>query len=256
MLENLGLPLTMRTHENIHLSFLSSTEEEVSLRGLVNVLILLLITYNLRAIVSSLKEHDFILINVFDDIIKSGLMRDPQNYSTGLATILGGLFVWVSYLIEKLAGHRILNNTITNLLVILNMTALLIYPVYVGSLINSHPHAALYMMVLTCGLFMKLTSFHHVMGDNRKLLKRIADSKEKLTPEQGESKYNIPMNQYSIALTYPNHMNVWFYLRFLFAPTCCYQLVYPMTPSINWKIVVKRAFEFLICNFMMIYIIF
>lgn len=173
----------MRTHENIHVSFLSSTEEEVSLRGLVNVLILLLITYNLRAIVFSLKEHNFILLNVVDDFIKSGVMKDPLNYSTGLATLLGGSFIWISYLIEKLAGARILNNTIVNFLVILNMTALLIYPVYVGALIDSHPHAALYMMISTCGLFMKLTSFHHVMGDNRKLLKRISESKEKLTPE-------------------------------------------------------------------------
>jgi len=159
---------------------------------------------------------------VVDEFIKSGIMKDPENYSTGLATLLGGSFVWISYLIEKLAGARILNNTIVNFLVILNMTALLIYPVYVGAIIKSHPHAALYMMVFTCGLFMKLTSFHHVMGDNRRLLKRINESKEKLTPEQGEAKYNIPINSYSIALTYPNHLNVWFYLRFLFAPTCCY----------------------------------
>lgn len=61
-LTNLGLPLTIEPHENIYDSYLSATStDEISLRGLVNLLCLLLVCYNIRMIVISLKEHDFVL---------------------------------------------------------------------------------------------------------------------------------------------------------------------------------------------------
>jgi hypothetical protein len=51
-LENIGLPLTIEPHDKASSSLLSSSsEQEISLRGMVNLLILLLLCYHIRMIV-------------------------------------------------------------------------------------------------------------------------------------------------------------------------------------------------------------
>ena len=54
-LENLGLPLTIQPHEKPNISLLSGgNTQEFSMRGMVNLMILLLICYHIRMIVQSL----------------------------------------------------------------------------------------------------------------------------------------------------------------------------------------------------------
>ena len=53
------------------------------------------------------------------------------------------------------------------------LTYLLIYPIVLIILIQSNIVAANYLMTYTVGIFLKLTSFHHVMYDNRNLMKRL-----------------------------------------------------------------------------------
>ena len=54
-LENIGLPLTIEPHDKAASSLLSEKgEQEISLRGMVNLLILILLCYHIRMIVSSL----------------------------------------------------------------------------------------------------------------------------------------------------------------------------------------------------------
>ena len=45
----MGLPLTIEPHDSHHVSFLNT--EKVELRGMVNLLVLLLMSYHLRAMV-------------------------------------------------------------------------------------------------------------------------------------------------------------------------------------------------------------
>lgn len=64
-LENIGLPLTIEPHDKAASSLLSTKgEQEISLRGMVNLLILLLLCYHIRMIVQSLQQHDFVLRDV------------------------------------------------------------------------------------------------------------------------------------------------------------------------------------------------
>ena len=106
-------------------------------------------------------------------------------------------------------------------------------------------------MMFNCGQMLKLISFHHVYHDNRKLIRTI----EKLGPESQiaeENVLNLPKDVYDIAMTYPRNLTLCHFVRFLVAPTCCYQFVYPTNKSIRWTFVFQRICEFTVCNFLVL----
>ena len=108
---NLGLPLTIEPHDKAHHSFLSGKNvDEISLKGLVNLLMLLLICYHARAIIASLEEHNVVLVDKLTNFLTSGVILDTRNYQTGMACL--GLMVYAAagFGIEKLAALRILPN--------------------------------------------------------------------------------------------------------------------------------------------------
>jgi hypothetical protein len=73
MLANIGRPLAVQIHDSTHTSILSSDSENIEFRGLVNLLVLLLLTYTIRAVIDSLNKHNFILFREVNNhkIIKS-----------------------------------------------------------------------------------------------------------------------------------------------------------------------------------------
>ena len=102
-LENLGLPLTIEPHEKGRESLLSGEgSEEISLRGMVNLLILLLLCYHVKNIIVSLDEHDFVLQQVATDFWNSGMLFDYHNYLTSLTIVSLSGFCITSYIIEKI----------------------------------------------------------------------------------------------------------------------------------------------------------
>ena len=97
--------MTVEPHDKAYYSFLSAkNKDEISLKGLVNLLVLLLITYHSRAIIASLEQNNLVLIDVFYKFLNSGVIFDWHNYQTVLATIFLGSFATISFLIEKIAG--------------------------------------------------------------------------------------------------------------------------------------------------------
>ena len=79
-----------------------------------------------------------------------------------------------------------------------------------------------YLMMFDVGLFLKLVSFHHVMHDNRYLLRRLKKMDKKDLTENMAGFFGIPKETYEVALDYPKNLRVGHYIRFLCAPTCCY----------------------------------
>jgi len=75
-------------------------------------------------------------------------------------------------------------------------------------------------------IFLKLISFHHVMHDVRGLVRRAANAKkedQKLTLNTNEGTiFGVPKDIFEIALTYPKCLSISHFIRFMFAPTCCY----------------------------------
>lgn len=103
---------------------------------------------------------------------------------------------------------------------------------------------------------LKLFSFHHTLYDNRVLLKRIKQLKESMNTEQLSSHFNVKEDQLEQALKYPGTLNLRHYIRYLSAPTCCYQLAYPSTNRIRRHFVLKRIAELIVGNLLGAYLMY
>lgn len=109
-------------------------------------------------------------------------------------------------------------------------------------------------MLFTCGQLLKLVSFHHVYHDVRNLVRVVSKLGPSAMNNSDENIYNMPKEDYEEALKYPRNLELKRFLRYLMAPTCCYQLTFPTTDRIRWSFLAKRVFEFLLSNLMMTYL--
>ena len=104
-------------------------------------------------------------------------------------------------------------------------------------------------MMFCVGQFLKLVSFHHVMSDNRYLITKIdsMSAKEKKGKDTAAmaSNFNINEETFAMAVKYPGNLRVFHFIRYLAAPTFCYQHKYPLTDRIRLRILAKRFFEFI-----------
>lgn len=76
---------------------------------------------------------------------------------------------------------------------------------------------ATYLMLISIGLCSKLNSFHYVLADNRRLLKRI-----ELNKNAKAINFGITEETFASVTRYPKNLRFGHYLRFVFAPTLCY----------------------------------
>ena len=112
-------------------------------------------------------------------------------------------------------------------------------------LVQSSPLSAAYLIVTATGLTLKLISFHHVMHDNRKLIREI----NKLGGlHKVDTTFGMSKDMFKVALTYPRNLKFRHFVRFFFAPTCSFQLEFPTTQSIRLTFLAKRFCEILFCN--------
>ena len=79
-MDNFALPLTIETHDSVNASMLFPTSssrpesikeednvsasnqgDDITLRGLLNLFVLLLVTYNIRFVIDDLRKNDFVM---------------------------------------------------------------------------------------------------------------------------------------------------------------------------------------------------
>lgn len=111
---------------------------------------------------------------------------------------------------------------------------------------------------MTVTMSLKLISFHHVMEDVRSLVGRVIAAKQegkKIEVNAIEGTLlGVNSEVYNKALTYPHCLKANEFIRFLFAPTCCYQLIYPLKPKRNWENIAYRFLQMTIGSIFMAYI--
>lgn len=114
------------------------------------------------------------------------------------------------------------------------------------------------MMMYSVTTFLKLFSFHHVMHDVRYLVHRVIKAKkdgESLNPSLVENTIlGVNKSTYDEAITYPRCLKVKEYLRFMLAPTFCYQIIYPLNKKVNFKNAFKYLFQFLFSILAVVYL--
>ena len=129
-LNNIGRPLTIQLHNQKENSYLSSTSDKIQLKGLVNLLSLLLITYNIRAMIDSIEEHNFIFIDELRTTLKTNYLKEPYNYQTLAALFSLPLFSCNAFWIEVMAATNV-NRLIIYVLIWINIIMLFLFPLFV-----------------------------------------------------------------------------------------------------------------------------
>lgn len=105
LLANIGRPLAVQIHDSTHTSILSSDSNSIEFRGLVNLLVLILLTYTFRAVIDSLDKHNFVLFKEISDFLRSGILEEPENYQTFAAFLILTVFPVISFWIEIAAAN-------------------------------------------------------------------------------------------------------------------------------------------------------
>jgi len=66
----------------------------------------------------------------------------------------------------------------------------------------------------------------------------------------------VPKVTYKEAIKYPQCLQFTAFVRFIFAPTCCYQYDFPESEEIHWGRVLKRLGQVVVSLLMMTYLFF
>ena len=140
---------------------------------------------------------------------------------------------------------------------VLNLLALLTFPVVISFRLESHPGIGSYLLLYATTTFLKLVSFHHVYHDVRYLVKQVIAAKRQkrvLEPSMSEGTiFGVSKSVYDIAVTYPKCLSAENFLRFMLAPTCCYQLSFPLIEHIRPLRLCKHFFEFAFAHTLLCY---
>lgn len=126
-------------------------------------------------------------------------------------------------------------------MIIVNLGLQLVYPIVAIQWIKSNILPAAYFMMFSTGNLLKLISFHHVMADNRNLMRRISKATE--AQKKDAHFFNISEDTFQQATQYPKNLRVGHFVRYMCVPTFCYQHSYPSTDRIRPVYLLKRLLE-------------
>ena len=89
---------------------------------------MLLLVTNIKNVLTSLQNNGFTLSQVVKDFVKSKVYAIPENYQAIAGVMILPIFSMISFWIEIFASNRWAPRVLIFILVVLNMLALLIFP--------------------------------------------------------------------------------------------------------------------------------
>jgi len=152
------------------------------------------------------------------------------------------LFIWVSYLVEKLVVDKSISERTTFIAHVMNTIVLLAVPIYLIEASHAHPATGLVVLMLAIVLWMKLVSYAYANQEYRSCLL-------KGTPYWESPRHNDHLIQY------PQNLSIGNIYYFIFAPTLVYQLNYPRSPRIRPLWLAKRCSELIFYLALMLFLI-
>jgi hypothetical protein len=106
-LDNLGLPLTIEVHDKAHDSYMTkSSSNDIALRGMANLFVLLLFSYHSRQVIESLEQRNVVIVELLRNFWSAGYLWDIHNYGTLLATLGCFVFSPLAFALEKLYATK------------------------------------------------------------------------------------------------------------------------------------------------------
>ncbi|GLT79110.1 hypothetical protein SLA2020_506140 [Shorea laevis] len=196
--------------------------------GLFNLCIVVLVAVNSRLIIENLMKYGWLIRAGF--WFSSTSLRD---WPLLMCCLSLPIFPLTAFLVEKLALCKCISEPVVVFLHVIITTTAVLYPVFVILRCDSAVLSGATLMLFACIVWLKLVSYAHTSYDMR----AIAKSAEK---GGGDSSYEVSFK----SLAY-----------FMVAPTLCYQLNYPRTPSVRKGWVVRQFIKLIIFTGLMGFII-
>jgi diacylglycerol O-acyltransferase-1 len=213
-------------------------------------------------------NHAFLLLVIsngrvaLENLIKYGILISPLEWLTILDSsspgswpnltivLCSNVSILTAFFIEKLLARRFLDNASSAIVYILLIGAhLIIPPMAVLKIEDGNPLYSFWALTIVVIVALKLVSYGQanywqrlVKNDRAKRVLHGSNESDNIQTEKKVKKSSSTSQQ----LQYPDNLTLGNLYYFMLAPTLCYELNFPRTPSIRKAFVVKRIVE-LIC---------
>jgi len=228
-----------RTLQNCHtgksasLLTLTGNNDTVDLRGFLNLMIIVLVAMNIQLVLENLKKYG-IMLKLPSSFTLESFMRELPCYTSTVACFASTQLAW---LIELMSVRKMIAPGTSLALHIIYITLLFCVPGWIVWTIEIPSILASFVLVTVSVIMtLKMWSFAHYCY----VLKTSKEYKDILKSE---------------GIQTPNPHTHTRLIYFILAPTLCYQLSYPKSPSIRWKFAIRRLCEAIFCTLLSIGII-
>ncbi|KAI0227255.1 hypothetical protein L0F63_007234 [Massospora cicadina] len=218
-------------HTSSRPSILAKDAPPQSYRGFLTLAMLVLLATNMRLIIENFMKYG-VLITVPS--------RTVSNQDWGLLTFIF-LFLQVNLIFALVFEKMLARSNRCAIWVALhwaNISSVLAVPTYVVYFVMFHPLIGCLAMSLSIITFLKLASYFLVNSNLRRAY---------LAKDGGK----VPAS----SVNYPRNLTASNFYYFVLAPTLCYQISYPRTPSVRVMFVIKRLSECLLSTLFMYFLV-
>eukprot|EP01006_Ploeotia_vitrea_P023723 TRINITY_DN56314_c0_g1_i1.p2 TRINITY_DN56314_c0_g1~~TRINITY_DN56314_c0_g1_i1.p2 ORF type:complete len:578 (-),score=250.57 TRINITY_DN56314_c0_g1_i1:2-1735(-) len=279
--------LVMKASYDVHsvnrCSPLSSEAPPQDFRGLYNLAGITLVVGNFRLVVENLRKYGWLI--EFPDV--HDWRSWPRTWPVLTCTASLIAFPIIAWLIERIACRtgtqpaQRLPRLLVAWMHVVNCAACFFVPVWVIFRTDAAILPAITLLMSCIVVSLKLISFAHVANDLRRDAfalyrrldgesdnsnggqpKRRLGRKRKASSDDGRVSNSNDSSADSDpdAATLPNYSfdgtgSLSHIMYFVAAPTLCYQLVYPRTPRVRMRFVVRRVAEMLFCIGLMLFLV-
>jgi diacylglycerol O-acyltransferase 1 len=243
----------IRQHPSIHpvhvkqtTSMLSTAEvgelgqiQKIDFRGILNLFFILLFVLNVRLVIENIIRYGPLL-----HIPHIGLFDSPLIF-LGYVLVFG--LPYFTYVTERFIAMN--NRKLAHGLHVLVIAVSLFMPYWIVASSPIHPLRSLGLLMASVVYAMKIGSYWHVCSD---LYDLHTQGKLQQIPAGSTEVESQIIEQ---AKMYPACLSASQMYMFIAYPTLVFQLVYPRTPSVRLRIVVRYIAELVFCLFLQFFII-
>ncbi|CAB1420090.1 unnamed protein product [Pleuronectes platessa] len=227
-------------------SLLSSASGYNNYRGILNWCVVMLVLSNARLFLENLLRYG-VLVDPIEVI--SLFLKDPHSWPAACLVIVSNVFILVALYTERQLSKSSFSEPVGFLVHCINMAVILTFPAAVILLVPSvTPVGGAFALGVYTILFLKLYSYKDVNMWCRELssikAKKLSRSMSCPTPQH--------FNRGDQLVCYPGNLTIRDMYYFVFAPTLCYELNFPRSPTIRIGFLLRRLSEMLFFTQMLV----
>jgi diacylglycerol O-acyltransferase 1 len=238
-----SFPASKNMHISPKDSPLSSSATKQNYRGFFNLGVIILLISHFHLIVDNLANHGFRFSSFFDYSVEKQHIYVWDVPRPLLVLLSWVVIVGMTYGIEKLAQNGKLSDRVTMVIQGALSTVNIIASALWVWHSNSHSGLSMLYLLQSVVIWMKMISYAHCNRDVR-----IAHKHNTSGHRQESDADNLHAEVQGIegpVVTFPHNLTVSNLLYFCVAPTLCYQLNYPRSPTVRWTVVVTLVLRLL-----------